>query len=552
MASSHFTTLCGNEKIVVPSTDKDVRTFLTNAGATFGGKSGAANSTLRLESAAAVAWARTHLNEDDKWVAIPSHAAKLLQSLFPIKASIAQLGGDKWTPAVRALIRAQITPTASPQKAAPGTAANGQRLSTRQVAKSLTGALNAAAPPPAAAASAPSPPAPAAQAMAQIAPPPSHVAPPPPAIAPAPAAQIVAPAGPARGGQLAYHSSAELEAILSPARLTQLYLGESWTLEKRANRDKQMARVQTSLQFDKRFEDPADPLWAHRIAFRRGTGSALTPESVNQDGKNLALALRWESVEVYTSQGEWTAMQQLRDRATRVSIAWERFAEAIDLQQGVPQSVLRPILMAIKEVLALRVREASTEVGLLGPAGQEIVDDLRRQQTEISTLFTTYDQILAAQLSGSISLQDMARRTNGVWWALLEPAIKLLCPERAVLLDKDVLVSQAEGACAARHGTKRLKTTKPPSPPAAPMPPPSLPMPPPTMMMPQSMFGPWGWPGPPGPPGVTTLQVPLPPPPFPPPPQPPAPTYVPQLPTPHASPTPPITPPTQRKPKSIV
>ena len=134
MASSHFTTLCGNEKIVVPSTDKDVRTFLTNAGATFGGKSGAANSTLRLESAAAVAWAHTHLNEDDKWVAIPSHAAKLLQSLFPIKASIAQLGGDKWTPAVRALIRAQITPTASPQKAAPGAAANGPRLSTRQVA----------------------------------------------------------------------------------------------------------------------------------------------------------------------------------------------------------------------------------------------------------------------------------------------------------------------------------------------------------------------------------------------------------------------------------
>ena len=303
-----------------------------------------------------------------------------------------------------------------------------------------------------------------------------------------------------------YHSSTALEAILSPARLSQLYLGDSWTLEKRANRDKQMTRVQTSTHFDKRCEDPADPLWAHRIAFKRGTGSALTPEAVNQDGKNLALALRWESMEVYSTQGEWQAMQQLRDRATRVGVAWDRFSEAIDLQQGVPQSVLRPIFMAIKEVLALRVREASTEVGLLGAAGLEILDDLRRQQLEISTLFTTYDQILAAQISNTLTLQDMARRTNGVWWALLEPSIRHLCPERTVPPDKDSLISQAEGACAARHGSKRLRPAKAASPVLAPMPPP-------TMVVPQHMFGPWGWPCPPGPPGVTTLQMPLPPPP---------------------------------------
>ena len=147
MASNHFTTLCGTEKIAIPSTDKDARAFLTNAGATFSGNPGAPNCAIRLESAAAVAWARTHLDEEDKWVAIPSHAAKLLQSLFPIKASIARLGGDKWTPAVRALIRAQITPVASPVKATAATGpAPGTRLGSKNVAKSLNAALNAAAP----------------------------------------------------------------------------------------------------------------------------------------------------------------------------------------------------------------------------------------------------------------------------------------------------------------------------------------------------------------------------------------------------------------------
>jgi len=265
-----------------------------------------------------------------------------------------------------------------------------------------------------------------------------------------------------------------------------------------------MARVQASSHFETRFEDPADPLWAQRIAFRRGAGSALTPEAVNQDGKNLALALRWESVEEYTTAGEWAAMQQLRDRATRVGTAWERFSEAIDLQQGVPQSVIRPILMAIKEVLALRAREAAIEVGLLGPAGQEIVDDLRRQQTEIATLFTTYDQILSAQMSGIISLQDMARRTNGVWWALLEPSVKLLCPDRTFAPEKDALVSQAEDSCTARHSSKRPKTVVAPLAPSPLM----TPMPPPTIAVPQHIFSPWSWPPPAETLGTTTLPIP--------------------------------------------
>jgi len=234
MSANHFTTLCGTENIAVPSTDKDARAFLTNAGATFVGKPGPANIATRLESAAAVAWARAHLNEDDKWTAIPAHAAKLLQSLFPIKATIAKLGGDKWTPAVRALIRAHITPVASPEKAASGAAVGGARLSTRLVSKSLAGALNAAAPPPAVSASAPSPLAMAA--AAQPAPPPAAAPPPPISVAaPSSQLQVVASTAQPRGGQTTYHSTAALEAVLSPARLTQLYLGESWTLEKRAN-----------------------------------------------------------------------------------------------------------------------------------------------------------------------------------------------------------------------------------------------------------------------------------------------------------------------------
>ena len=507
MASNHFTTLCGTEKIAIPSTDKDARAFLTNAGATFSGNTGAPNCAIRLESAAAVAWARTHLDEEDKWVAIPSHAAKLLQSLFPIKASIARLGGDKWTPAVRALIRAQITPVASPVKATAATGpAPGTRLGSKNVAKSLNAALNAAAPTLAAPiCAAPIPVAAAAQ--APLAPPAPQTA-----VAAQPTSAATTAAGPlvSKGNQpslsasQAYQPSSALEAILSPSRLTQLYLGESWTLEKRANRDKQMTRVQTSSHFETRFEDPADPLWAQRIAFRRGTGSALTPEAVNQDGRNLALALRWESVEAYTTAGEWAAMQQLRDRATRVGTAWERFSEAIDLQQGVPQSVIRPILMAIKEVLALRVREAAIEVGLLGPAGQEIVDDMRRQQTEVATLFTTYDQILAAQMAGIMSLQDMARRTNGVWWALLEPSVKLLCPDRTFAPEKDALVSQAEGACAARPGSKRPKTAVAPLAPS----PLTTPMPPPTITVPQHIFSPWSWPPPAETPSTTTLPTP--------------------------------------------
>jgi len=247
-----------------------------------------------------------------------------------------------------------------------------------------------------------------------------------------------------------YLPAPALEAILDTARLTQLYLGEAWTLEKRATRDKHLARMNTSTQFDKHFEDPADPMWSQRLAFRRGPGSSFSPEEVNRDGKNIALALRWESRELHQTRGDWPAIRRMDERSTLVREAWSRIMQGVTSQQGLPQAIISPILLTIQEILDSRASEAMTELGLLGPAGKEISSDMSRQKVEIPALFKAYNEYMAALLTGGSSLQNVARRTNGIWYALLHPAMLYICAERGLVPERDPLITQAETAGAAQ------------------------------------------------------------------------------------------------------
>jgi len=254
-----------------------------------------------------------------------------------------------------------------------------------------------------------------------------------------------------------YLPAPALEAILDTARLTQLYLGESWPLAKRATRDKHLARMQTSTQFDKRFEDPADPMWSQRLSFHRGPGSSFSPEEImiNRDGKNIALALRWESRDLYQSRGDWNAILRMDEQSLLVREAWSRLMQGITSQQGVPQAIISPILLTIQEILDSRSSEALIELSPLGAAGKEISGDMLRQKAEITALFKTYNESMATLLTGSATLHDVARRTNGIWYALLHPAMLHICAERSVAPEMDPLISQAETACATPNMGKR-------------------------------------------------------------------------------------------------
>jgi len=544
---SHFTDTCNAEGITFPLLDPDVRVFLENTGAAFSRKPGAIRAAERLEAAAAVAWARNHLNDDAAWIAIPDPAAVTLRALYPVKASTVLLGGTIWVLPFRALVQAQITPHHSPAKdpaaaAAAAAAAGGPALRQRapglggQVQKNLAGALNAAANPgagalPLAAAN----PAPGVGPIVDLSGPIPHVSPPAPtglpaalaaalaafsaASAPAPgpaqtpgipaalAAAIAAftapsPIQPPAPGQLTldppYLAAPALVAVLDPARLTQLYLGEAWSLDKRSTRDKHLTRMQTSSQFDRRFEDPADPMWAQRLAFRRGPGSAFTRDEVNRDGKNVALALRWESRELHQSRGDWAALRRMTERAQLVREAWAKIMEGIRSQQGVPGPVVLPILLAIQEILDTRAAEAGTELGLLGPAGKEICTDMARQKAEIPALFEAYQKSMGAQQSGKASLQDVARRTNGLWYALLQPSMLYICSESATAPENDSLVTQAETAGAAAQTGQTIPAPGPagaPPQPATFTPCPLMPM---TFILP-SPHTPLTWPWAPGP-----------------------------------------------------
>ena len=145
MANTYFSALCATEQIPVLATDKENRAYLASAGASFVAKAGIQHSAARSEGAAAVAWARANLDSDAKWVAIPQEGAATLMALFPVKPGIAALGGDKWTTAVRSLVRAHITPISSPAKAAPASGPATRNLANKQISKSLAASLNAVA-----------------------------------------------------------------------------------------------------------------------------------------------------------------------------------------------------------------------------------------------------------------------------------------------------------------------------------------------------------------------------------------------------------------------
>ena len=602
--ATYFSAICAAEGIQLPANDVDARTFLSGAGASFSRKPGAPRVAERLEGSAAVAWARAHIADDAAWVAIPDPAADILRTLYPLKASIVSLGGTAWVLPFRSLVQGQITPVSSPAKIA--AAAAGPNLRNRApgaapgggpVRKDLGAALNAAAnqPNPAAAVGAP-PPNPAAGAVNQQnplsaaraapAPPPANpaqtdlaaalvaaltafAAAPPvqpavpepttglPAALAAAIAAFVRPAAPSNQPPVPgwsdvrapYLPAPALEAILDTARLTQLYLGEAWTLEKRAIRDKHLARMNTSTQFDKRFEDPADPMWSQRLAFRRGPGSSFSPEEVNRDGKNVALALRWESRALHQTRGNWPALRRMDERATLVREAWSRIMQGVSSQQGVPQAIISPILLTIQEILDSRAAEAMTELGLLGPAGNEISTDMIRQKVEIHALFKAYNEHMAALLTEGNSLQDVARQTNGIWYALLHPAMLYICTGRGLVPERDPLITQAETAGAAQSPpTPNLGKRAGGSGSAEPKTPTTVVIPDPPVPQTTAPL-PWFHWGPPPASMVSplsaTVQVPLPPPPYPPPFSPAPPPYMPpSTATNPSTPQPPPTPPT--------
>ena len=62
--ATYFSDLCAADGSVLPANDQAVRAFLESTGAAFSRKPGAVRIAERLEAAAAVSWARTHINDD--------------------------------------------------------------------------------------------------------------------------------------------------------------------------------------------------------------------------------------------------------------------------------------------------------------------------------------------------------------------------------------------------------------------------------------------------------------------------------------------------------
>jgi len=115
MSTDYFIKLCTKAKIPVPSKDADVRTLLSDAGATVLDAKTAAATKLRKEHAAAVLWARANLEKDGSWKKFPDEARDTIIALFPIKQSVIDKGGTAWTAPCRALIRVYASPPASPK-----------------------------------------------------------------------------------------------------------------------------------------------------------------------------------------------------------------------------------------------------------------------------------------------------------------------------------------------------------------------------------------------------------------------------------------------------
>ena len=415
MSTDHFTKSCAKAKLAVPTADKDVRKLLADAGATVLDAKTATASKLRKEHAAAVVWARENIDKDRSWTKIPGDARDTLIALFPISQTIIDKGGNAWAAPCRALIRAYGASPEPPKK----------RVKSAQVSKGTTSEDESASGSTG-----------------------DEKTPPPEKEKPAKKSAKDKDKGKADsdGTLPPYLPSVALLAVLPPHRRAQLYLAEAWNLKTRSEREKELARITAVPGSGGRFEDPASPAWSQRISVMRGPGSPFSDDEVQQDGRNLASMMRWDSVQVLYANGDHEAVHRMTSRAERVRASWERFNDGGRKKVAPSSAILAAITRAIQDTMAIRLTSAELELGQAGPAGAEILQDMARQKQEVADLFASYELFLACLFANpAVDYNVATRRANSIWFGLLQPSVALLTQDSGTAL-KDGLEAKAEAA----------------------------------------------------------------------------------------------------------
>ena len=399
MSTDYFTKCCAKSKLAIPSTDGNVRILLANSGASVLDTKGKPATALRREHAAAVLWAQANLDKDRSWTKLPDEARDTLIALFPISQSLIDKGGHAWAAPCRALIRAYIADPEPPKK----------KAKSAQISKMLSSDDESSS----------------GSAQDEATPPPEKEKP-----------GKKPPKGKDKGGSKGsatlapYLPSSTLLAALPPHRRAQLHLAESWSTENQAKRQKQLQQLASNKEFGGRYEDPSAPIWSQRITLRRGPGSAFSDEEVKQDGKNLASVMRWDSTQLLYASHDHDAVHRMTTRAARVQTSWDRFIQGGRIKTAPSSAVLAAIFQSIREVLDNRVAGATKELRDAGPAGEEIIQDMTRQRQEVTDLFASYEQYLAALfVSANVDYTGATRRANALWYGLLHPAVMLLTQE---------------------------------------------------------------------------------------------------------------------------
>ena len=410
MSTEFFTKLCLRAQLSIPTNDADVRKLLSEAGAKVLDSKSAAATKLRKEHAAAILWARKNIDNDGAWKNMPEEARDTLVALFPVKQSMINKGGDAWTVPCRALFRAHASPPPSPKQRTSARITMGARSEESSGNSSDSSQSDELEPPKKKASGG---------ASAKLG---------------------------GKEGSPPYLPSQALLAVLPPQRRAQLYLAETWSTQTKAEREKHLERIMSRSEYGGRFEDPDAPAWSQRISVCRGPGSSFSDAEIRQDGKNLALILRWDSMQLLFAIQDYEGIHRMQTRAERVRATWDRFTANGRARVAPSTAVLHQIFQAIHEVLDLRLTNATGELADAGAAGDEILSDMARQKKEVLALFTAYEQFINS-LYASVTLDYgvATRRANSIWYGLLHPAVAYLT-QNVGSADTEGLDAQADAA----------------------------------------------------------------------------------------------------------
>ena len=455
MSTDHFLKICNKEGLIIPAKDVDVRKLLANAGAVVLETKSKDAIALRREHAAAVLWAQKYLDKEAAWSKLKNGPRDTLLALYPVKAKFIDKGGDAWISPCRSLIHATVSPPPSPMKKGPK--GKGARLDkgsrsdcdeesdgeaepesvAKQAKVSESGKKRPAEHMDSASDSDAGP--------SKKAPPGHKKAKGQVGKSGKPGKAVSVSSGSEDEALSPYLSSRELLAVLPAHRKDQLFLGRTWTGAQLAEREKILERILRRGERGGRFEDPDKPMWAQRITIARGPGSAFSDAEVSQDGRNLASMLRWDSAQLLYSRSDWEGTHRLQQRASRVAEAWERIKTGARSGMAPPSALLTPIFRAVFEVLDQRLASATGELVDAGRAGEEILGDMARQKREVTELFRSYEDYLAAVYSGGPSFQTATMRAISVWYGLLAPVVATLSPDSSPH-PGGCLAAQAEAA----------------------------------------------------------------------------------------------------------